>query len=321
MSKKVLSGLLAMTLLATATASVSAAEIKFSGDARMQFFSDEDGRVKDNAPGANHDDFIAKSRLRLKATMALDKDLTLTARFKTGDWIIRNDDSTNMTKDTYLDQAYLTYKGSDYTLNIGKHGTTLGMGMIYDGSGDLDAISAQFGKDVVSRVYLGYNKGKDFVGGDIKFKVADNSELVATYLKYESSTSGPMQDVWGIGGKTSLDSYTLEAEYAKNSEDAADRDKAYFVRVYSGPTAEFDKLPGKKVGTDTFVLTYQDFGNLVAFSPLFGDANYKGFAVGYGKAIAKNTALGIEYSQLEAKTGTTKGQDTDVLKAELQFKF
>ena len=348
---------IAMALMMGATAGINAvapstASAEISDKFRMELngiisnYSDKDNlngytpTTKDGHYKRNH----WNNYTRLQLDYFIDKDTKVTARLHSDfDGVADNVKNTN-TKHAYFDQSYVQhkFKKANITTILGKKGSYMGQGMVYNSSGNLTGVQVSFGNwydpQCLQLIYGDRDGGDRIFAVNATKDVVKNWQMSATYLRATSEYAADRYNeyrIWSVGTKVKFPGITIQGEYARNTSDkmrAADAvsaaRKGWYIEAFTGPTSDTTSgLPLQKPGTQIWSLKYQDLGKGAQYvhNPTFYD-DARGWRLTYGYTIKKGLSCDFALARMQDKglsnyKDPANGKWKTAFLAELVFKL
>lgn len=258
-------------------------QIKFDGETRLQY----DNATEDTT-----------YRLRLGATGKINDDAQINVRLTTADSNGIDKTSLDNLGSPIIDRFNIGAKVGSVDTVLGKQDLVLGKGLLYnsyevDGAG-ITGIKANYGK-----LTLAYDNG-----GDSRVQAAEyktqlfGTDVGADYLKLD--TTADTNEYAALNTDVKVLGKTVSAEYVRNTSQKAN---AYRVGTdILGAQVSY-------INYDANALPEQSGFNFAgATSTGFGSSSQadKGFQVTYGKNLAKNVDMVLDYKNLDVAGDQTK---------------
>ncbi|HMM20938.1 MAG TPA: S-layer homology domain-containing protein [Selenomonadales bacterium] len=257
--------------------------VKFSGDARVRYYN------ADNDDNTNGD--ATEYRVRLGATAKINPDMSLYARFTSGNATFDGGSGT-----ATIDNAYVTTSLGSIDAKVGRQDFALGQGLLAgEGNAVLNGVALKAGDFTVfgGKEQNMKDNYVDAYGAQYSFKVG--APITLSYLNLDE------KDYYAAGTSFNLvPGLKVSGEYAKNDSDNAE---GWQVKAGIGKT-------GLSVGykdIEAGALPYDSALNFKAgniselndFYTLSQTSHVKGMEYEYNNNIAKNTNLNVIYQDIK----------------------
>lgn len=254
--------------------------VKISGDARVRYFSSEEGSVAAN----DNTDF----RARVGFDGKISDNLKFNARLTSGNM---NYDGGN--GDAGIDTANVTFDALGLTNTIGRQDVKLADGHLFDTqmnalTTDIHGLKVVAGNRDDNRIYAA-EYGFNALGG----------KILADYYKNDTTD----QEIYGVstGFKLTKGLDATAAYYDNNDADATA--VAYGVK--------FSKLGLSATYRDVEADAYTGFGSIANDQYTASLAGgFKGMEYQYDRALDKNAVLSVKYQDFEDQDGIELGART-----------
>lgn len=258
--------------------------VKFSGDARVRYINGDDGNVADKV------DY----RVRLGATAKINDDMSLYARFNSGN--TNPSASTSVATSPVVENAYVNFKALGFDGKIGRQDYDLGQGLLA-GAGTnavLNGVSLREGN------FLAFG-GKEIVDSSSTMKNSYGAQykmnVIGAPLTFDYLSQGGTEYAAASTSFNLVPGVKMDAEYAKNIDAKAD---AYQVKATLGTSGLSVAYKDVKAGA----LPYDSAANLkVGVNDFYaisaGGQEAKGMEYEYNKALNKNTNLNVLYQDIK----------------------
>lgn len=258
-------------------------QIKFNGEARVQY----DNSTED-----------ATYRFRLGATGKVNENTKINARLTTADDKGIDKASLDDFGSPRVDRFNLETKIGTVNAVVGKQDLVLGKGLLYN-SNEVDGAAITGGKVNWEKLTLAYDNSGDTSVQAVEYKdELFGTQFAADYLKLE--TTADKNEYAGLSTDFNLFGKKVGAEFVRNTSQKAN---AYRVGtdIFGAQVSYIDY--------DANALPEQSGFNFAGnTSTGFGASNQadKGIQVTYGRNLAKNVDVVLDYKNLDVAGDQTK---------------
>jgi hypothetical protein len=283
--------------------------VKITGEARYRYFHSNKKTLGENSDSS----FETDLRTRLSFTGEINDNWHYTGMLEnTQDFGNNNGDETTLFKSGYLEGNIGSVK-----VKVGRYDAYMAEGLVLDTDGDsVNGLQLDLGQDKLSGTAM-YGKLTDdtdakYYGLSLKY----NATPIGIHGGYYRLKSEDLESVWntdkpsvlnaGLDGKIGNIGFT--ADYLKGNTDNLDGDSTGYALGLSWGEADPEKPGSITVFANYYNQPRTTFFAHTTDAAVFDDAltGFKGYGIGVGYTIMKNTVATLQYFDTKEKGGENR---------------